>query len=75
MVTVTVENAADVAAEVPVIVPVENGEAMQRVMVTAGGKSVARITAPAAPTQVVVNDGSVPESDINNNTFTLKRPE
>jgi hypothetical protein len=75
MVTVTVENAGDAAAEVPVIVPVENGEAMQRVKVTAAGKSVARLTVPAAPAQVVVNDGSVPESDVNNNIFVVKKPE
>jgi hypothetical protein len=75
MVTVTVENAGDAAAEVPVIVPVEKGEAEQRVMVTARGKSVARITAPAAPAQVIVNDGSVPEADMNNNVFVVKKSE
>jgi hypothetical protein len=69
--TVTVENLGDAAAEVPVLIPLQNGEARERVTVTAHGKAVTHVQSPEAPTQVVVNDGSVPESDVSNNTFKV----
>jgi aminopeptidase N len=71
-VTVTVENLGDAAAEVPVIVPLKAGDATERVMVPANGKAVVRVQAPEAPAEVTVNDGSVPESDMSNNTFKVK---
>ncbi len=74
-VTITVENTGAVRAEVPVIVPVPPGEAVQRVLAPAHGKVVARIQAPSAPAQVVVNDGSVPESDMSNNTFSVTKTQ
>ncbi len=70
-VTVTVENSSAVRAEVPVIVPVPPGEAVQRVLAPAHGEVVAHIQTPSIPAQVMVNDGSVPESDVTNNTFTV----
>jgi hypothetical protein len=70
-VSVTVQNRGDAAAETPVIVPLEKGEAVQRLFVPARGTASTRITSPKAPTQVMVNDGSVPESDMNNNVFKL----
>jgi hypothetical protein len=38
-------------------------------LVRAHGKSASRIEVPAAPEEIVVNDGSVPESDLSNNTY------
>jgi hypothetical protein len=72
MVTVTVQNDGAAGAEVPVMIPVESGGAMRRLLVPAHAKASTRITAPAFPAQVVVNDGSVPESDVSNNVFRLK---
>jgi hypothetical protein len=70
-VTVTVENTGNAAAEVPVIIPLKAGEASQRLMVPAQGKAVVRLQSPEIPTEVTVNDGSVPESDMSNNTFKM----
>lgn len=74
-VTVTVVNLGNAGAEVPVLVPVERGEALRRVLVPAGSKAVERIEVPETPSEVVVNDGSVPESDVSNNTFQLPKPQ
>ncbi len=55
--------------------PVPPGEAVQRVLAPAHGQVVAHIEAPSIPATVTVNDGSVPESDISNNSFTVtKKP-
>lgn len=73
--TVTLENTGKAAAEVPVLVPLKAGEARQRVMVPARGKAVVRVPAPENPTEVIVNDGSVPESNVSNNTFKVQGTE
>jgi hypothetical protein len=70
-VSITIENNGDAAAETPIALPVGKGEAMQRLFVPARGKATTRITSPSIPAEVVVNDGSVPESDMNNNVFKL----
>ncbi|HEX6905371.1 MAG TPA: hypothetical protein VF154_02075 [Terriglobales bacterium] len=69
--TVTVKNTGDVRAEVPVAARAPQGEMSHRVQVPAKGKAVVRIRIPAAPVEAVVNDGSVPESDPNNNTLKI----
>ena len=38
----------------------------------AKNKGVIRVEVPAAPQEIVVNDGSVPESDMTNNTFKME---
>ena len=38
----------------------------------AKSKAVIRVETSAAPIEIVVNDGSVPESDISNNTFKIE---
>ncbi len=73
MVTVTVIGLNDVGAEVPVVVRAQGGEVLKRVEVRGKNKGVVRIEVPAAPTEVVVNDGSVPEMDFRNNGFPLTR--
>jgi hypothetical protein len=75
VVAVTVKNAGNVRAQVPVRVraSAENGETSQRLLVPARGESVTRIEIPGVPSEVIVNDGSVPERDIANNSMKLNR--
>ncbi|HVP50910.1 MAG TPA: hypothetical protein VMT05_02295 [Terriglobales bacterium] len=70
-VTVTVENSGNAGAEVPVAVRAAQGEERKRLEVHAHEKAVVRIPIPATPQQAVVNDGSVPEFDMNNNTAEI----
>jgi hypothetical protein len=74
-VTVTVENSGSAGAEVPVVVRAAQGEERKRLEVHAHEKAVVRIPIPVVPQQAVVNDGSVPESDMNNNAAEIKTPE
>lgn len=73
-VTVTVENLGAAGAETLVTVHAKEGERRARVQVAAHGKAVVRIAVPAEPVDVTINDGSVPESDLNNNTFKIEIP-
>lgn len=66
--TVTVENLGGSGAEVPVLVRGEHGQVSERVLVPAHGKGVARLLIPEKPKEASVNDGSVPESDLSNNS-------
>lgn len=72
--TVTVENLGTAAAEVPVLAQVPGGERSVRILVKPGEKAIARINSQKPPTEIVVNDGSVPESNTTNNTFTIPPP-
>ena len=71
MVTVLVENLGDAAAEVPVTVRMAGTQATERLMVPAKSKASVRIEAGAMPQEVVVNDGSVPETDMSNNSYKI----
>jgi hypothetical protein len=73
--TVTVENLGGAAAEVPVILRGEGGEVVQRVQVAGHGQEVLHMQLPAKPIEVVVNDGSVPESDMKNNSMPVTVPK
>jgi hypothetical protein len=70
--TVTVDNLGNAGAEVPVVVQFAKGEVEKRLEVRAKSKATIRIETPSAPQQVVVNDGSVPESDTTNNKFAVR---
>jgi hypothetical protein len=72
---VTVENLGGAGAEVPVIVKFAKGQVSKRLEVRAKDKATIRIETPSAPSEVVVNDGSVPESDLSNNTFHVEPPK
>jgi len=74
-VTVTVENSGGAGAEVPVAVRATEGEEHKRLEIHAHEKAAVRIPIPVVPRQAVVNDGSVPESDMNNNSAEIKTPE
>jgi hypothetical protein len=75
MVTVTVDNLGTAGAEVPVIVKFAGGEVVRRLEVRAKSKATIRVETAATPTEIVVNDGSVPESDMTNNVFKVAVPE
>jgi hypothetical protein len=70
-VTATIENSGDAGAEVPVRVETAKGEKVIRVLVRAHDKGYARVELPEVPTRVVVNDGSVPESNTGNNVYVF----
>jgi len=69
--TVTVENLGGAVAEVPIMVHFEHGDIRQRVTVKAHEKASARVEVATPPLEVTVNDGSVPESDTSNNSYTV----
>jgi hypothetical protein len=43
--------------------------------VHAKSKTTVRIETQSAPQEIRVNDGSVPESDLTNNTFKIEAPQ
>jgi hypothetical protein len=71
LVTVTVENLGGAGAEVPVTLRSATHTETKRLEVRAKSKTSIRFVMQAAPSDAVVNDGSVPESDMANNTFTV----
>jgi aminopeptidase N len=71
LVTVTLENLGEAGAEVPFVVRFNGGELWKRLMVRSKGKATTRVEVPASPTEVIVNDGSVPESNVVNNIFRV----
>jgi hypothetical protein len=73
VVTVTVENTGGAGAEVPAYVETAMGEKSRRMVVKAKAQGVERIEVPAAPTEAVVNDGSVPEANMSNNSLPIKQ--
>lgn len=74
MVTVTVENLGGAGAEVPLVMKMEDGEIRKRLEVRAKSKASVRFEATSIPQEIVVNDGSVPESDMSNNTYKIVLP-
>jgi len=72
LVTVTVENLGDAGAEVPLTLHYAGGEIRRRLEVRAKSKASVRVETPAAPVQVTLNDGSVPESDTSNNVYRIE---
>jgi hypothetical protein len=71
LVTVTVENLGGAAAEVPVKLEMSQGEAAEKLVVPGNAKASVRILAATTPTKAVVNDGSVPESNLSNNEYLI----
>lgn len=71
IITVTLENLGHAGAEVPFTVFYEGGEITQRIEVRAKSTATTRVQLQGAATKIVVNDGSVPESDLSNNVFKI----
>ena len=74
LVTATIENRGHAGAEVPVLVQTPSGERTVRVLVKAGQKGTGRLDAAVAPDKIVVNDGSVPEGNMNGNVYDMPAP-
>jgi hypothetical protein len=72
LVTITIENLGNAGAEVPVTLEFDGGEIRRRLEVRGKSKASVRIEVPSTPRQVVVNDGSVPESDLSNNIYKIE---
>jgi len=72
LVTITVDNLGGAGAEVPLTVKFAGGEETKRLEVRAKSKAVIRVETALPPLEVVVNDGSVPESDMTNNTYKIE---
>jgi hypothetical protein len=72
MLTVTLENLGLVGAEVPFTVRCEASDITQRLEVRARSTATTRVELPCTPLEIVVNDGSVPESDMTNNVFKIE---
>ena len=72
VIAITVDNLGAAGAEVPVTVNFDGGSVSKRLEVRAKSKATIRIEIPAAAKEIVVNDGSVPESDTANNIFVPK---
>jgi hypothetical protein len=72
MVTVTVQNDGRAAAEVPMSLKMANGESTERLIVPGKSNASVRIVCPSLPQQATVNDGSVIESDVNNNVYKIE---
>jgi hypothetical protein len=73
-VTVTLENLGNAGAEVPFTIFFEGGEITKRIEVRAKSTATTRVELPGAASEIVVNDGSVPESDLTNNVFKISTP-
>jgi hypothetical protein len=72
LIAITVDNLGTAGAEVPLSVKFAGGEVTKRIEVRAKDKATIRVDVPGAPQAIVVNDGSVPESDTTNNTFKVE---
>jgi len=72
MVTITVENMGTAGAEVPLTVKFAGGEVTKRLVVRGKSNGVIRIEVAKSPEEIVLNDGSVPESDTTNNVFKIE---
>jgi hypothetical protein len=70
-VTVTLENLGGAGAEVPFTILFDGGEITKRIEVRAKSTATTRVELPRAASEIVVNDGSVPESDLTNNRFQI----
>jgi aminopeptidase N len=72
VVAVTVENSGGAGAEIPVSVRGGSGQQTERLLVPAHQKATTRLSVPGKPTEVLINDGSVPESDNAGDRMELK---
>jgi len=56
---------------VPFTVIFQGGEITKRIEVRAKSTATTRVEMPHPASEIVVNDGSVPESDLTNNVFKV----
>jgi hypothetical protein len=72
MLTITIANLSAAGAEVPLTVRFAGGEITKRLVVRGKSKGVIRVEVSKTPEEIVINDGSVPESDTANNVFKIE---
>jgi aminopeptidase N len=72
LLTITVENLGAAGAEVPLTVKFAGGVVTKEIVVRGKSNAVIRLEVPKPPEEIVVNDGSVPESDMTNNVFKIE---
>jgi hypothetical protein len=72
VVAVTVENSGGAGVEIPVTLRSTGGEETMRLLVPGHQKVTTRLTAIGKPSEVTLNDGSVPEGDASNDNFEFK---
>ena len=72
LLTITVDNLGAAGAEVPLAVKFDGGEVTKRLVVRGKSNAVIRVEVPKPPQEIVVNDDSVPESDMTNNVFKIE---
>jgi len=72
LVTISVENLGNAGAEVPLTLEFEGGEMRKRLEVHSKSTASIRMECPDVPRRVTVNDGSVPETDVSNNTSKIE---
>jgi hypothetical protein len=72
LLTITLENLGAAGAEVPLTVKFEGGVVVKKLLVRGKSNSVIRVEVPKPPEEIVINDGSVPESDTTNNVFKIE---
>jgi hypothetical protein len=75
MLTLTLENLGTAGASVPFTIRCEGNDVSKRLEVRARSTATTRVEMPCAPLEIVVNDGSVPESDLTNNVFKIPTQE
>ena len=63
-----------IMSETPIVVTTSAGDVNSRLQVPARSKAVARIEVGSKPLSVQVNDGSVPETDLSDNSAPVKLP-
>jgi aminopeptidase N len=73
-ITVTLENGGNAGAEVPFTIRFEGGEITKRLVVRGKSTATTRVELPLAASEIVVNDGSVPEIDLTNHGFKITEP-
>lgn len=73
LVSVSVSNAGNAAAEVPVIVRSANHTTAERILVPARGSAVRRLLIQGKPTEAQVNDGTVPETQASVHVLKLNQ--
>jgi hypothetical protein len=72
MLTVTLENLGLTGAEIPFTVHCAQSDVTQRIEARAKSTATTRVETSCTPEEIVVNDGSVPESDLTNNVFKIE---
>jgi hypothetical protein len=74
MITVTLENLGTAGAEVPFTIRCAGGDVTERLEVRSKSTATTRVELPGPPAEIVLNDGSVPESDVANNVYQIRAP-